>query len=139
MNERYKVEQLFLNYQEIKASIRDIELQVECEHDIKGVSYDKVSTSPTNSISSSVKNTLAHLEYLKRKKKYLEFQIQRIENMLNTLSERDREIMSLYYFEERSLRDIAFKLDLNDNYISRRKTTILNNLVPFAKRYNLIN
>ena len=59
--------------------------------------------------------------------------------MLNTLSERDREIMSLYYFEERSLRDIAFKLDLNDNYISRRKTTILNNLVPFAKRYNLIN
>ena len=38
MNERYKVEQLFLNYQEIKASIRDIELQVECEHDIKGVS-----------------------------------------------------------------------------------------------------
>ena len=126
MNERYKVEQLFLNYQEIKASIRDIELQVECEHDIKGVSYDKVSTSPTNSISSSVKNTLAHLEYLKRKKKYLEFQLQRIENMLNTLS-------------ERSLRDIAFKLDLNDNYISRRKTTILNNLVPFAKRYNLIN
>lgn len=139
MSEKNKVERLFLNYQELKADIEDINLQLELDDTIKAINYDRVTTSPTNNIYSSVENQAEHIERLRKKKTYLELQMHRIENALNTLSEKDRTIMEMYYFQEYTMRDIAFKLDMNDNYISRRKTTILNNLVAYCKRHNLIN
>lgn len=139
MSERNKVEQLFLNYKKLKADIEDINLQLEFDDTIKAINYDRVTTSSTNNIYSIVENQSEHIEGLRKKKTYLVLQMHRLENALNTLSEKDKTIMEMYYFQECTMRDIAFKLDMNDNYISRRKTTILNNLVAYCKRYNLIN
>lgn len=139
MSERNKVEQLFLNYQELKADIEDINLQLEFDDTIKAINYDRVTTSSTNNIYSIVENQAEHIGRLRKKKTYLVLQMHRLENALNTLSEKDKTIMEMYYFQECTMRDIAFKLDMNDNYISRRKTTILNNLVAYCKRHNLIN
>ena len=110
-NERLKLEGLLYEYKDIKVEIKELEL---------------------------MENGLDRIEKLRNKKMYLICKQKRIDNMLSLLNDRDRSIVELYYFKDYSLRDIAFQLDLNDNYISRRKAYILNKLVPFAVRHKLV-
>ena len=119
-NERLKLEGLLYEYKDIKVEIKELELMIDYEN-IQAVGYDDMPKSPNVNTSSSVESGL-----------------DRIENMLSLLNERDRSIVEMYYFNDYSLRDIAFKLDLNDNYLSRRKAYILNKLVPFAVRHKLV-
>ena len=44
----------------------------------------------------------------------------------------------MYYIDDFTLRDIAFKLDLSDKYVSSKKNKIVDKLVPYARRYGLI-
>ena len=58
--------------------------------------------------------------------------------MLTLLNDKDREIIEMYYFNDCTLRTIGYKLDMNDSYVSRRKAYIINKLLPFAKKHNLV-
>ena len=135
--ERLKLEGLLYEYKDIEIEIKELELRIESE-DIIGVTYNDMPSSPNVNTSSSVEQSAVTLENLRRKIIYLSNKKKRIENMLLLLSDRDKIIVEMYYFKDYSLRDIAFKLDLNDNYISRRKAYILNKLVPFAVRHRLV-
>lgn len=136
-NERLKLEGLLYEYKDIKVEIKELELMIDYEN-IQAVGYDDMPKNPNVNTSSSVENGLDRMEKLRNKKMYLICKQKRIENMLSLLNDRDRSIVELYYFKDYSLRDIAFQLDLNDNYISRRKAYILNKLVPFAVRHKLV-
>lgn len=136
-NERLKLEGLLYEYKDIKVEIKELELMIDYEN-IQAVGYDDMPKSPNVNTSSSVESGLDRIEKLRNKKMYLICRQTRIENMLSLLNERDRSIVEMYYFNDYSLRDIAFKLDLNDNYLSRRKAYILNKLVPFAVRHKLV-
>ena len=136
-NERLKLEGLLYEYKDIKVEIKELELMIDYEN-IQAVGYDYMPKSPNVNTSSSVESGLDRIEKLRNKKMYLICRQKRIENMLSLLNERDRSIVEMYYFNDYSLRDIAFKLDLNDNYLSRRKAYILNKLVPFAVRHKLV-
>jgi len=136
-NERLKLEGLLYEYKDIKVEIKELELMIDYEN-IQAVGYDDMPKNPNVNTSSSVENGLDRIEKLRNKKMYLICKQKRIDNMLSLLNDRDRSIVELYYFKDYSLRDIAFQLDLNDNYISRRKAYILNKLVPFAVRHKLV-
>lgn len=136
-NERLKLEGLLYEYKDIKVEIKELELMIDYEN-IQAVGYDDIPKNPNVNTSSSVENGLDRIEKLRNKKMYLICKQKRIDNMLSLLNDRDRSIVELYYFKDYSLRDIAFQLDLNDNYISRRKAYILNKLVPFAVRHKLV-
>lgn len=136
-NERLKLEGLLYEYKDIKVEIKELELMIDYEN-IQAVGNDDMPKNPNVNTSSSVENGLDRIEKLRNNKMYLICKQKRIENMLSLLNDRDRSIVELYYFKDYSLRDIAFQLDLNDNYISRRKAYILNKLVPFAVRHKLV-
>ena len=136
-NERLKLEGLLYEYKDIKVEIKELELMIDYEN-IQAVGYDYMPKIPNVNTSSCVESGLDRIEKLRNKKMYLICRQKRIENMLSLLNERDRSIVEMYYFNDYSLRDIAFKLDLNDNYLSRRKAYILNKLVPFAVRHKLV-
>lgn len=134
---REKLEDLLYEYKDMKVEINELELMIDYEN-IQAVGYDDMPKGPNVSTSSSVENGLNRIEKLRSKKYYLVCKQKRIANMLTLLSDRDKTIIEMYYFHDCTLRDIAFKLDMNDSYISRRKAYVLNKLLPFAKKYNLI-
>ena len=134
---REKLEDLLYEYKDMKVEINELELMIDYEN-IQAVGYDDMPKGPNVSTSSSVENGLNRIEKLRSKKYYLVCKQKRIANMLTLLSDRDKTIIEMYYFHDCTLRDIAFKLDMNDSYISRRKAYVLNQLLPFAKKYNLI-
>lgn len=142
MTDRQKVENLLLKIESYKMDIAELEMEIEIqqsEGSLMGISYDNISTSKTNSVSSAVERSFSRIESMKHKKKYYEIMIKRIENGLNLLNESDKELIDLYYFQNMTLIDISFKLDFNDNYLSRRKAKILDRLAVFYKKHGLIN
>ena len=135
--DREKLESLLYEYRDIKVEINEIELMIDYEN-IQAVGYDDMPKSPNVSTSSSVESGLNRIEKLRAKKHYLICKQKRIVNMLTLLNDKDREIIEMYYFNDCTLRTIGYKLDMNDSYVSRRKAYIINKLLPFAKKHNLV-
>lgn len=135
--ERDKLEELLSEYKEIDIEIRDLNYRVYSES-IKGVTYDDMPKSPNLNTNSPVENSLIKIEKLKRDIKELENKKNRIENLLDLLNDRDKTILRMYYINDLTLRDISFKLDLSDKYVSSKKNKIIDSLVPYACKYGLI-
>lgn len=135
--ERDKLEELLSEYKEIDIEIRDLNYRVYSES-IKGVTYDDMPKSPNLNTNSPVENSLIKIEKLKRDIKELENRKNRIENLLDLLNDRDKTILRMYYINDLTLRDISFKLDLSDKYVSSKKNKIIDSLVPYACKYGLI-
>ena len=134
---RDKLEELLSEYKEIDIEIRDLNYRIYSE-DIKGVAYDDMPKSPNSNTNSSVESSLIMIEKLKRNIKELENKKNRIENLLDILNDRDKTILRMYYVNDLTLRDISFKLDLSDKYVSSKKNKIIDRLVPYACKYGLI-
>lgn len=135
--ERDKLEELLNEYKEIDIEIRDLNYRINSEN-IKSVIYSDMPKSPNSNTSSSVESSLVKVEELKKQINDLETKKNRIENLLDILNDRDRIILRMYYIDDFTLRDIAFKLDLSDKYVSSKKNKIVDKLVPYATRYGLI-
>lgn len=134
---RDKLEELLSEYKEIDIEIRDLNYRIYSE-DIKGATYDDMPKSPNSNTNSSVESSLIMIEKLKRNIKELENKKNRIENLLDILNDRDKTILRMYYVNDLTLRDISFKLDLSDKYVSSKKNKIIDRLVPYAYKYGLI-
>ena len=135
--ERDKLEELLNQYKEIDIEIRDLNYRINSEN-IKSVIYSDMPKSPNSNTSSSVESSLVKIEEFKKQINDLETKKNRIENLLDILNDRDRIILRMYYIDDFTLRDIAFKLDLSDKYVSSKKNKIVDKLVPYATRYGLI-
>lgn len=135
--ERDKLEELLNEYKEIDIEIRDLNYRINSEN-IKSVIYSDMPKSPNSNTSSSVESSLVKIEEFKKQINDLETKKNRIENLLDILNDRDKIILRMYYIDDFTLRDIAFKLDLSDKYVSSKKNKIVDKLVPYATRYGLI-
>lgn len=131
------LEELLEEYKEIDLEINALNYRIQTEN-IRGVMYDDMPKSPNLYTNSSIEGSLITIEELKEEIKKLETRKLSIENLLNVLNERDKMIIKMYYIEDLTLRDIAFRLDLNDKYVSSKKNKILRKLIPYATRFGLI-
>ncbi|WMJ79553.1 sigma factor-like helix-turn-helix DNA-binding protein [Clostridium sp. MB40-C1] len=136
MNLYKKVEYLLYNYKNLKAEIKNIELEIESiandYNSSLAISYEEKS-APTNKISSSVENKVVSKEekikYLQDIKRNKEIQVQKIDNALESLAERDKKVIELRYFEKISNKKLAERLDLTEQRVSEIKSIIVNNLI----------
>ncbi|MFU7517658.1 sigma factor-like helix-turn-helix DNA-binding protein [Clostridium sp. HCS.1] len=137
-NEFKKVEAILYKYNSSKAKIRNLELDIEnVKNEFNGpgsIRYEE-RTQSTNRFNSSVENEIISKEKkineLLKYKKQKEIEVLKVENSLNVLTERDQEIIKLRYFNKCNNREIAAKLNLAEEYISRLKKEAINRIIDF--------
>lgn len=137
-----KIEGMLYNYPNLKAEIKNIDLEVEeLENDYVScgaIGYEE-KTQSTNKFSSAVENKLttkeARILYLKKERRRLEIQVERIDNILSVLTESEKLIIELRYFKRFEFKDIGQVVDRDDTYLmSKRKKIIESKLIPLIKR-----
>lgn len=135
-NEFEIVEAILYKYNSSKAKIKNLDLEIESiKNEFNGpgsIGYEE-RTQATNKFNSSVENEVIsreikinQLQRLKRKK---EIEVLKIDNALSVLSEREQDIIRLRYFEKYSNKEIAAKLNLVEEYISKLKKMAINQII----------
>ncbi|EJO5347156.1 DUF722 domain-containing protein [Clostridium botulinum] len=133
-----KIEKVLYSYKDKKYLIHDYNIQIEMIKndlgDIRGISYEEKST-PTNKFNSSVENEVVKKDKIiyeiENEKQHLQLHVNRIDNMLKILSDEEREIIELRYFEKLKFNQIADRLDRNEIALISKNTNILNRLEKF--------
>lgn len=135
-NKRYKkVEAMLYNYKKTKAEIKILTRQLEIlENNYMGtgaISYDE-KTQSTNKFNSSVENEVIKREKdiqgLKNKIRLKEIEIENIDDVLNTLNDREAYVIREYYINKRLLKVICDEIHVNENYSSDYKSRIVNKI-----------
>lgn len=132
------IEALLYNYNSIKVDIKNMTLDLEVlENDYQGVGaivYEE-RTQATNAFSSSVEN-----EIIKRDEKILklrssirlnEIQIQKIDNIVDSLTDKEQYFIRLKYFEKNTHSKISEKIDISFDYINEYRLKMLNKVSRF--------
>lgn len=131
-----KAEWLLYNYKKLKAEIKNIDIEIE---DIKntyvGVSaidISKDNLSKTYKTTSIIENEILdkerrieRLESIKLKK---ENQVKKVDNALETLTEEDRKLIELRYFERLPNYKVAMIFDMTEEGCSAKKRRIVENI-----------
>lgn len=117
------VEEILSHYETYKALLNQTRLNIKTvqqagEYDIGGTSYN-VLASKTNQIFSKTENNALDnikkrellLKHYKDQQELLEYLINTIDNVLNTLEQKHQDMLRYKYFEKLNWRDIAQKLD----------------------------
>lgn len=134
------VENMLYSFNSIKASVVDIQIEIDSvNNDYMGITgageNDIKPTSPTNAFNSNVESEVINkerrIEKLERLKKTKQLQVDRIENMLTTLREDERELVAYKYFKKYSLNRIAGLLDLSYETVKANRRLIISSLVNF--------
>lgn len=137
MSSKYKrAEWLLYNYKKIQAEIKNINIEMEeiknTYSGVSGIDPSQESTGETNKITSSVENEIMNKEdrinYLENIKTTKENQIKKVDNALEVLTEEDREIIELRYFEKVPNYQVARRLDMTEEGCSMRKRRIIENI-----------
>lgn len=131
-----KIETMLYNFNQTKAEIKNIKLDIELlenEYDDGiGVNYVE-KTGKTNKITSTVENMIirkeAQINRLNYAIKVKEAKIKKIENALEILTDRERSIIEMRYFQKESNRNISAKLYITEEYVSAIKSKAIKSLV----------
>ncbi|MDU3524260.1 RNA polymerase subunit sigma [Clostridium sp.] len=142
MSEKIKLlEKMLYDYRRNKIEIKNLKLDLEIlENDYTGVGnigYDERS-SKTYKFNSSVENEIVRREKemmdIKREIRLKEIQIQRIDDTIEVLSERENYIIKEFYFNNNQIKYISMDLSLAETYCSTLKTEALKKLI----KYNIL-
>lgn len=135
MNLFKKTEAMLYNFNKTKAEIKNIDLEIELtksEFDGVGAIGYEERTGPTNKFNSSVENEVLIKEIkigrLEKSKRLKEIEILKVENAMESLTEREKQIVEMRYFKKYNNRIIAAKLDLTEEYISEIKSKIISSI-----------
>lgn len=131
-----KAEWLLYNYKKLKAEIKNIDIEIE---DIKntyvGVSaiyISKDNLSKTYKTTSIIENEILdkerRIERLESIKFSKENQVKKVDNALETLTEEDRKLIELRYFERLPNYKVAMIFDMTEEGCSARKRRIVENI-----------
>lgn len=131
-----KTEALLYNYNKNKAQIKNIELEIEnIKNEYEGVgavSFEERVQS-TNEFHSRVENEILEKENqinkLMKYKKQKEIEIAKIDNAIAALTDREKSIIKMRYFEKYNNRMIAAKLDLTEEWIAKIKKAAINQIL----------
>lgn len=130
-----KTEAMLYNFNKTKAEIKNTDLDLEVlrgEFDGVGAVVYEERTGPTNRFNSSVENEVIDrdkkIEKMLKDKRLKEIEILKIENAIESLTQRERDIIEMRYFKKYNNRIISAKLDLTEEYVSELKTNIVNTI-----------
>ncbi|WP_097026162.1 hypothetical protein [Clostridium peptidivorans] len=135
MNLYKKTEAILYNYKKTKIEIKNYFLDLEAlENDYQGVQaigYEERS-SPTNAFNSSVENEIIkrdeNILKLRNKIRLKEIEIEKVDNVLNSLNERDKYIIKEYYIERNQLKNISKHINLEESYLSSYKSKLIKDI-----------
>lgn len=102
LNQIKKLEKILFNYNYYKKMIQVYKNRLEQNNIIKGISYDKEKTQPTNKFHSDVETNVLKNEELQYRIDNLQETIKDIDNALNSLNTDQRIIINKYYIENLS-------------------------------------
>lgn len=131
-----KTEAILYNYNKVKAQIKNIELDIEnIKNDFNGpgaIGYEE-RTQTTNSFNSRVENEVVarenEINQLERYKRQKEIELLKVDNAIGSLTEREKAIIEMRYFNKYNNRMIAAKLDLTEEYICTIKKVAVNQIL----------
>jgi DNA-directed RNA polymerase specialized sigma subunit len=134
-----KVEGMLFNCRTLINEVKNLELDIEeLEYDYRGcgsITYEE-RTGATNKFSSVVENELIakvkKIDQLKRLKRSKEIKLQKINNSLCVLDEREKRIVELRYFNEKKLGwfRIGEIMELSDQTCRAIKDNAINKIIP---------
>lgn len=122
-------------YRMLEFDIEALRLRIK-ECDLRGVIYDDMPKG--NDISSSVENTLLLIEKLEKEIEYLEIRKAKIDNWLNVLAERDRNIIKMRFIERLPISEITRRMDLTDRQLRYLRARSIKVLEAYAEKYKII-
>lgn len=133
-----RIEAMLYNYNKTKIDIKNMKLDLEVlENDYRGIgsmTYEE-RTQPTNAFSSSVENEIVKRDEkiirLRNKIRLKEIEIQKIDNMLEFLKEKERAFVRLKYFEKNTHNEISEKIDISFDYINEYRLKTINKISSF--------
>lgn len=133
-----KIEKVLYDYKNKVHLINDFNIQIQLiakdVGNIKAISYEE-KTQSTNKFSSCVENEIINkdklIEKLEKEKELIQLEVDRIDNMLEILSDEDKKIIELRYFKKLKFNKIADILDRNEIALISKNTSILNKLSQF--------
>jgi len=131
-----KTEAILYNYKKTRAQIKNIELEIESvKNEFEGVgsiSYEERIQS-TNSFSSRVENEVMNrdneINKLGKYKRQKEIEVAKIDNAVESLTDREKNIIELRYFKKYNNRMIAAKLDVTEEYLCLIKRNAVNQIL----------
>lgn len=132
------IEALLYNYNSTKVDIKNMKLDLEAlENDYQGVGaivYEE-RTQATNAFSSSVENEIIirdeKIIKLRSTIRLKEIEIQKIDNIIELLKEKEQYFIKLKYFEKNTHSEISKKIDISFDYINEYRLKMLNKLSRF--------
>lgn len=123
MDKYAKVEDLLKNYKMVKINIKNIEQEIEFAKGnigLKGISYDGISTSPTNEVKSSVESTVLSIQeevhFLERNIERLVMQLDKIDRALEGLEEVERTVVIEKYINSKQWWQVASKVCYSERW-----------------------
>ena len=130
------MEDLLKNYKMMKINIKNIEEEiifVKGDIGLQGISYDGVSTSPTNEIKSSVENTVLSIQeevhFLERNIERLVVNIEKIDRALEGLEDIERTVVIEKYINAKQWWQVASKVCYSESYSRAIRSRAINKLV----------
>lgn len=136
MNLYKKTEFMLYNYKNIKVEIKNILIEIEeVETSFRGVGaivYDDMpkASNINSSVESEIEQKEKRVEYLNNLIIKKENEIKRIDNVLEVLTEREKKLIELRYFENLTHTKIAETLSVDVSTIYRCKKEIIDKLIP---------
>ena len=138
MQDNYrKLEGILYNYKNINAEIKNIDIEIiDLRIDYTGceaIRYEEKS-APTNKFNSSVENEIVskekQIKYLRNRRNSKQRLINKIDNALETLPEKERKLIELRYFNKLHFKEVALRLNINATYCMQLKSKVINKLIP---------
>lgn len=109
MDKKKMLEEMLKNYLVNVAILKNIDLDIE-------------------DINSSDNPGLKEVDRLNKIKQQKQLEVQRVNNLLSSLKDRDRTIIEMKYFKRMKYENMAVELDLSSGYIACLKHKIINKL-----------
>lgn len=133
MNLYKKTEELLYSYKTLVAEIKNLQIEIsELEYiGCTAIGYEE-RTQATNTFSSSVENEVINRAKQIDKIKDLMFMkqniVMKIDNALESLDDRSRNIIKLKYFDKVPSANIATRLDITTEWLCTLKNNTVNQI-----------
>ncbi|KZL88697.1 hypothetical protein [Clostridium magnum] len=134
-----KAEEMLSEYTMLQSEIKNLELDIEeSEKEYKGcgaIAYEE-RTSSTNAFNSSVENEMLsrrkRMDSLVDLKRSKEIRVERINNALEVLNNKEIRIIELKFFSERkkSWTNVSRKIDMCEAWCRKLKDRAIEKMIP---------
>lgn len=134
------VEGMLYAYTRTKAEAKDIDLEIEeMKESFQGISgksdNEIMQSTPTNKtcdpVADEVFRRVQEIDRLLKIRRSKERYIERVDNMLTTLSEEEQEFVRLKYISGKKSKEIEKTLNISRDGVSSRRKVIVSSLVNF--------